>query len=283
MRKQQLEHLHSQAMRARVTKALVFLRQEERELDQAPAAEDPGGCGPCRRLRAADLDARLRPDPGRHPPRRDARAGSPRPPRGRASPASPRSPGTAACARTAASSRAAAARSAAPSTWPPSPPCASRPARSSPATPSSPPRQSPQARPHRPHARHPRHPQRHAKGKQPWKHPREASAHNGCWAARRSGPGDSGRSTACRCSTCGGGRVSIRWPRPGQAAAMRRLPARRGWPGERQRRLARVGPLCEPCAGDRLPEEVEALPATRAGVSGRPVPSTGVSRGRICR
>ena len=61
VRRQQLEHLHSPAMRARVTKALAFLRQEEKELakllrqqiqaDEALAADfalltSMPGCGP---------------------------------------------------------------------------------------------------------------------------------------------------------------------------------------------------------------------------------------------
>ena len=38
VRRQQLEHLHSPAMRARVAKVLAFLRQEERELDRLQRA-----------------------------------------------------------------------------------------------------------------------------------------------------------------------------------------------------------------------------------------------------
>ena len=113
------------------TKALAFLRQEAKELDQAAAADDPGRRGAGRRLRAADLacPAAARSWPPPCWPRCPSWAASTAA-RSRPSPASPRSPGTAACARTAASSRAAAARSAAPSTWPPSPRCGSRPARS---------------------------------------------------------------------------------------------------------------------------------------------------------
>ena len=51
----------------------------------------------------------------------------------------------------------------------------------------------------------------------------------------------SGRSTACRCSTCGGTRVGIRWLRrgPGRAVARRQPWVRSGWPGEGRRPPAR--------------------------------------------
>jgi transposase len=142
VREQQLEHLQSEAMRGRVTKALAFLRQEAKELtkllrrkihqaDEALAADcalltSMPGCGP---ILAATLLAEM-PELGALDRRKVAALAG-----------LARSPGTAACARTAASSRAAAARSAAPSTWPPSPRCGSRPARSSGATASSPPKE----------------------------------------------------------------------------------------------------------------------------------------------
>ena len=145
VRRQQLEHLQSPAMRdagrprpwpscaRRRRSSTKLLRQRSRPTRHWPPTS-----------RCSTSHARLRPDPGRHPAGRDARAGhASTAARSRPSPASPRSPATAACARTAASSRAAAARSAAPSTWPPSPRCGSRPARSRPATPSS----SPKAKP----------------------------------------------------------------------------------------------------------------------------------------
>ena len=163
VRRQQLEHLHSPAMRARVAKALAFLRQEERELTKLlrqkieadrPLAADFAlltsmpGCGP---ILAATLLAempelgRARPPPGRRtrrprpggpgqrparePPRHQGRPrpGPPRPRHGRRRlPAHHGQPAQAAL----------------------------RPARRQ--------RQSPQARTHRPHAQNPRHPQRHA-------------------------------------------------------------------------------------------------------------------------
>ena len=127
VRRQQLEHLQSPAVRARVERALLLLRQEAKALlallreriaaDRTLAADfalltSMPGCGP---ILAATLLAEM------------PELGTSTAARSQHSPASPRSPATAACASTAGSSRAAAARSATPSTWPPSP--ASRPTR----------------------------------------------------------------------------------------------------------------------------------------------------------
>ena len=60
---------------------------------------------------------------------------------------------------------------------------------------------------------------------------------------------NSGRSTACRCSTCGASRAGIRSQRPGRAAAMRRVKQHRRWPGERP--LAQPSPLPWRPAGRR--------------------------------
>ena len=83
--------------------------------------------------------------------------------------------------------------------------------------------------------------------------------------SRRPPMASSGRSTACRCSTCGGGRAGIRWPRPGQAAARRRLPARGAWPGD----------AAEAGSGQTALRPIRGRPAARAvrgaarGVAGR--------------
>ena len=128
VRRQQLEHLQSPAVRAQGR--------------AGPGLPAPGGQGAAG-TPARDGSRPIRRSPPTSPcsPRCPAAARSWPPPcwprcpssapstgaRSQPSPASPRSPGTAACASTAGSSRAAAARSAAPSTWPPSP--ASRPTR----------------------------------------------------------------------------------------------------------------------------------------------------------
>ncbi len=83
VRKQQLEHLRSPLVRAAGRTGAGLPAAGGQGAAHAPARADRGRSGTGRRLRAADLHARLRPDPGRHPAGRNARARHPRPPPGR--------------------------------------------------------------------------------------------------------------------------------------------------------------------------------------------------------
>ena len=162
VRRQQLEHLQSPAMRERVEKTLAFLRQEERELakllrqqiqaDAALAADfalltSMPGCGP---VLAATLWRRCpswaaRPPQGREPRRpRPGRQGQ-RPAREQTRHQGRSRPGPTRPLH--------GRRRLAPDQGQPAQ-AALRPARRQ--------RQGPQARAHRPHAHHARHPQRHA-------------------------------------------------------------------------------------------------------------------------
>ena len=165
VRRQQLEHLHSPAMRARVAKALAFLRQEEKELtkllrqqiqaDAALAADfalltSMPGCGP---ILAATLLAEM-PELGRLDRRKVASLAGLAP--------VARDSGLRENRRVIKGGRGQVRRAlymaAVASLRIKASPlkAALRPARRQ--------RQSPQARAHRPHAQDPRHPQRHAQG-----------------------------------------------------------------------------------------------------------------------